>query len=780
MSKKLAVVVVHGVADQQPSESARQIAGLLTDLRPLGTYSTFQEEKIRVPAEPLCTRDDEEIHRSPFEDRNRDAILRHRGTPPHIEPEHGFMSDQLRCYDPEEHPRVFETVRLDGRHTATQCGVHIYEAYWADLSRLGKGIVVFFGELYQLLLHLPSLGRTTVDYARAEDKGGRLWPLFSWWHRWSVRWLTLFIVVLNLVVASLILPAVAPRLTRISPSDPAASGTAAVEVLVIAIPALAFLTGVALLLRRRQPPALIWILAPVVAAAVGAGVGAFAARQCGAGRVLVFEAWLISAGGIALVLSQYDSMRRGARWVGVVALLITGAALLYFLRQDDGKEQALTHAVLHALQLANFALQVAWRIHVVWLLAMVFLGFLCRAAASKEWKARARNTIWTARTTLALSTAIFANLTLTLWAALFTGVQKILPPGDTFVPLAFKVLYRLGGDPASTTSEIFIQKTLMLSASRGFILITVVFGLFALAAIWSIFPSIAVESSPPKRQQLPRSRNLGVWLTRGLNAIPAAAEIFWLLLAAMVILALWNIPSSGKTSWTAISASATLIIALAGMRFWLPGASGALDVMLDVDNYLRQHPKDDTPRARIAERCTSLLRFILDPKRNGGHRYDGVIIVAHSQGTIIVADLLRYLRATGDPLSSALEATQPAFFTMGCPLRQLYARAFPGLYPWVWPDGSGATPQDLAVAEWVNAYCSGDYVGRVIWGDPAAPTNWDRNVDGNGDPVPTPIAANVRQMCTGEGAHTHYWDRFGHDVAWMLDELIVARCRGDA
>jgi len=40
--KKVAVVVVHGVADQQPSDSARQIADLLTHLCPFGTYSTFQ------------------------------------------------------------------------------------------------------------------------------------------------------------------------------------------------------------------------------------------------------------------------------------------------------------------------------------------------------------------------------------------------------------------------------------------------------------------------------------------------------------------------------------------------------------------------------------------------------------------------------------------------------------------------------------------------------------------------------------------------------------------
>ena len=60
-------------------------------------------------------------------------------------------------------------------------------------------------------------------------------------------------------------------------------------------------------------------------------------------------------------------------------------------------------------------------------LITIVIGFLCWAAASGEWKRRAWNTIWTARTTLTLSTALFANLTLAIWAALFKGVQTILP-----------------------------------------------------------------------------------------------------------------------------------------------------------------------------------------------------------------------------------------------------------------------------------------------------------------------------------------------------------------
>jgi hypothetical protein len=33
-------------------------------------------------------------------------------------------------------------------------------------------------------------------------------------------------------------------------------------------------------------------------------------------------------------------------------------------------------------------------------------------------------------------------------------------------------------------------------------------------------------------------------------------------------------------------------------------------------------------------------------------------------------------------------------------------------------------------------------------------------------------------MCIGEGAHTHYWDQHGRDIAVKLDELIAVRCAG--
>ena len=400
---------------------------------------------------------------------------------------------------------------------------------------------------------------------------------------------------------------------------------------------------------------------------------------------------------------------------------------------------------------------------------------------------QAWNTAWTSRATLTLSTALFANLTLAVWTAVFKTVQNIVPANAAYRPIFIEgpLPNLLCLRSATTTIDCFLKETLMVSASRAFILITVVFGLFVIGAVWSILPSVLVESKPPRKQEdsaVPMHA-LGVWLTRGLSFIPWTAEIFTVLFVAAIwraVITMCTPPP--ENSWTAISAAAALLLALIGARFWLPGARGALDVVIDVDNYLRQHPKNNTPRARIAARFASVFDFLLKPERCG-HTYDSIVIIAHSQGTVIVADLLRFLKLEKHPLSSALATKNVALFTMGNPLRQLYSRAFSGLYPWVWPAGR-PTLDDVGVKEWINAYYSGDYVGRFVWEDKALPSMWYRrdadpqNID---RPSVHPISPGIEQMCLGEGAHTHYWDdRGGEDVAWMLNKLIAERCGGEA
>ena len=133
------------------------------------------------------------------------------------------------------------------------------------------------------------------------------------------------------------------------------------------------------------------------------------------------------------------------------------------------------------------------------------------------------------------------------------------------------------------------------------------------------------------------------------------------------------------------------------------GFRPVLDVILDVERHLRNMPHDKTPRALMTARYASLLRYLChaSPQAdNVSWGYDAIIIVAHSQGSVLSADLLRFLQRHHDEslakLSTATDVAQRGFgrrchpecpipivlFTMGCPLRQLYGLRFPDLYGW--------------------------------------------------------------------------------------------------
>jgi pimeloyl-ACP methyl ester carboxylesterase len=204
----------------------------------------------------------------------------------------------------------------------------------------------------------------------------------------------------------------------------------------------------------------------------------------------------------------------------------------------------------------------------------------------------------------------------------------------------------------------------------------------------------------------------------------------------------------------------------------------------------------------------SVLRYVAAYRDQQGNGYTSVVIVAHSLGALISADLLRYLRDEGDRKLEALGfggpggtcATIPLkLFTMGNPLRQLLNRFFPHLYHWMRdvPDGSlqplaGASavvsapipanalpdPNELGVAQWTNAYRSGDYVGRSLWLDEWYCRNSNGLERGSAPESLETIPAWVLpwpsrcEMCIGAGAHQHYWDDTAPDIARQLDLLL--------
>ena len=235
----------------------------------------------------------------------------------------------------------------------------------------------------------------------------------------------------------------------------------------------------------------------------------------------------------------------------------------------------------------------------------------------------------------------------------------------------------------------------------------------------------------------------------------------------------------------------------------LPSLRGPVDVAMDVDNHFREFPRTDIPRAHIFSRYVALLEHV----RSRG--YDRIVIVSHSQGTVISSELLRFLSSReqaaprpGDmPLVHGNALPPVNLLTLGCPLRQLYAARFPGLYAWVLARNGalfGPRAADLGVQRWMNAFCSGDYVGRWLWshaGDEAALRHpmvdtLDADPFGRADaytgfdpmpPVDTVLdAAREAEVCLGLGAHTHYFERDQTTVAWMIDYLVRARPIDDA
>jgi hypothetical protein len=257
--------------------------------------------------------------------------------------------------------------------------------------------------------------------------------------------------------------------------------------------------------------------------------------------------------------------------------------------------------------------------------------------------------------------------------------------------------------------------------------------------------------------------------------------------------------------YLAASYLAASVVAIS--TFILKSLTTVLDTILDVDNYLRTSPLDHTPRARIAERCTSLLRYIANYRDEQHWQYSKVIIVAHSLGSMVTTDLLRYLERSGkgspdsDLARYGFRRKQPHqnspelplyVFSMGSPLRQLLNRFFPHLYWWLsdipdnsleplanpvgppMPEITSPLPRsdEMNATLWVNAYRSGDYIGRDLWVG-----QWFNRNDSNGKGKPAEIAQagpprSCREMCIGAGAHTHYWDRSAPDIAVELDSLI--------
>jgi hypothetical protein len=783
-----------------------------------------------------------------------------------------FMHTQLDDYkgDPDENSCTtwkHSGRRLD-RDGKGEAEVDVYEMYWADLARPNNSILRFLFSFYQLLLHLVSLGRIALDQAGLEHMGAIDWFLYLRFYTYATRLLTLVVLPLLVLLYGVAL-APLPLLVQNDSLRAAIAGglimTAGLAGLLLASlrlkPWLGTKSWWFWLIPSLVPGALLsWFLsaepshAPLVLALewwlVGAGVSYWiflkydqvrnGARQTGAVLiVLITAAYLIGIalrrdfGEVALKTTSFVLVQHVFLTLRLLVLLFivlsVGAVVMEVICRlrltADANHRAELARARAAAKTARFALAIP---ALLILLLAVFTGSGAHESAIK------RLNLYDKAKTEIIHPGFGLNYLVMNEQETKTLLDRVQPPSTTQSVHCLNTsagYAPVSASPISCTPGEILQGLIVQSSPPGMLatigLAAVGFVLLGLI----ILPSVFYELFPVRAAPNGRARLLGNWLTAGLRHFHWTISLFW----AAVFLVPWislgialqnfaklpqprpsfllhfySAPLMLKGEWFLLSSGGIL----AGSAVVLSGIlvkylSSVLDTILDVDTYLRTSPADATPRALIVDRYASLLRYIhacRDP--DGQPAYNHVVIVAHSLGSLITADLLRFLRyskKTGrDRFSFDGPDCRPLpidFFSMGCPLRQLLSRFFPNLYRWVReepedtgkppdptlggetiPLGASPNPVKLGLRHWVNFYRSGDYVGRSVWINYVFGRTSGEDNDGV---FPKPPLAEIYtdknphertarfDACIGLGAHTHYWDRTAADVSTQLDRLIA-------
>ncbi|HJZ63484.1 MAG TPA: hypothetical protein VKD70_04140 [Candidatus Acidoferrum sp.] len=783
-----------------------------------------------------------------------------------------FMNVQIQEFAGDQPENSYTTWRHDGHRLRTdrtpEKEVHVYEMYWADLARPNNSLLRFLFSFYQLLLHLVSLGRLALDHASLENLGKLDWFLYLRTYTYAARVLSLAALPLLVLIYGV---ALAP-LPLLIPSNAVRAVIGGGVVVFAGLFAVLFASlrskpwlgagswWLWLLPSILPGSVLIWYLlknpdfAPFVLVVEWWIVGALVcywvfleydqvrngAKQAGTffiGLVTIaFFVILFAQGGhdeialksASILLVQYVFLL--LRLLIFLFIFLVGLSffleVVCMLRLASQKENRAELARARAAgRTARFAMAIP---ALLILLLAVFTGSAAYRFMDRygdPYEAAVVKPVLLPHFARSLALSPEDNRTLVYRIRIYSGKEN--PPSQNPQPATVPATPHVPIHAAHRILEgLIIQAappgmifTLVLSAA-GFVLL----GLIVLPSVYfEIFPARSAFNGP--------ARMLGNWLSAGFRSFRWSVTLIWVAIFAVPLLsiafAVWSYCSDSMQEsfllyfyslpWMA-EGEAQLLTAgglIAGSAVLLAGLlvkylSAVLDTILDVDTYLRTTPVNATPRAMIAERYVSLLRHIHMCKEPDGSRsYDHLVIVAHSLGSLITADLLRFLNSGCMPEAARYafagpieEALPIEFLSMGCPLRQLLNRFFPHLYRWISevpedtgfrakptqpeatiPAGSHPQPAQLLLRRWVNFYRSGDYVGRSIWTheifgrttgpddsgsypNPAVPSIFH-------DGASTGVVQRV-DSCIGLGAHTHYWDRSAPDVSTQLDILVAS------
>jgi hypothetical protein len=847
--QRIAVIAVHGVADQKPGETAQALAELLVAQAPDEVlYRSAGQTDVILPVPGLdpmgaaaydCARDGEGLSRGALLTDHLLSQARHNhlATTPYA-------------------ARLVLLERLGGEHVR-RCDV--FEMYWADLSRLKGSAPEIVTELFTLLFRLSTLGRDAIASGAQFFGASKSWKLLArlqngldWAYSrvLALLFLQLIMIALTLVVLGLL------------------RGHTGVAHKVIAV-VFSAVIGLRILYRWRR-------FVPAVAAAGALG----ASMWCLPASCAIGLAWFVSLGWVydaylKMCEERFSSVRRVGwiLWLGVLA-----ATAGFAVTQPTAGLEMWIFGSLRAFEFVLVSIGVWWIaagvVLVVWLAVGSLAGRVGKRGEGKPRKLapgeedpvdpvrrfQSKASVSTGRFGLAVSLAFFFVISMTTWALVNRGVAHAVDgfveaPADVteaaaavprfqYWPLIFKhpSIEFAHTQPQPFLAADFLDDRFNNSAEAffmSFMVLTVLLVYLAAVLLPCILAELRWVHQEPTR--------LGCWLTGGyrrletaiwavvtaavLSTAVVALALAWVLIAQDLPWA-WLIDAeryvADKSHWlleplVLSTGAATVALTAAGrlLSRYVPWLRAPLDIALDVDNHFREFPREGIPRARIFSRYVALLRQI------AAQNYDRIVIVSHSQGTVITADLLRYLKeraacetrgheaamkaaaAEHAPAASSLGPMPPDtvsalweglsgklhLFTAGSPLRQLYATRFPVMYDWVLASHGGRMgprAADIGVERWINAYGTGDYIGRWLWSRaPGADDAVLPGIDAShgpghqaGDRYPpstgtaTSLAKQVAaatelDVSVGAEAHTHYFDPERDAIAWLVDALVA-------
>jgi hypothetical protein len=523
-----------------------------------------------------------------------------------------FLREQLSCYAGDAAQETYVTTRLEGlrRAVATDraiaqpddtrspcdavnprgiaADVDIYEVFWSDLRHVAKGAIPFFGALYQLLMHLPELGRQALDAAVAEQPG-RSWRLLQDFHTYATRLFVLFLPLFSLqlllvALGDVVVQGVTHKTDVANVKVPVLGGIAVASLLVSC---LALLLAYFPLRRRVPGGPRRWAALPLL---VGLGAGAAAwwilrawvegPSDPDPGRgliVIAVDCWLATLAIVAVTCWYYRQIRPGAGLIGATAYVLSaGSFAVFFAGQHrPDPSAAYEYAALQTMQVVFAALVVIWFFLILFAWAGSIAGwFSVRRIQDLLARARARSAVRTARLTMALSASMAIVAVLVFWSGLVSyGIGhtrafqcayadaapvSLIPywvpttknlrdwnpalvkaPDEDTIQDVFRhgrsrtilpsVTCPSAPDANSVTARGYFRGLVATSVTSG---IPIALGLFAVAVFllgWAAIPAVmSDEKASSVGVTNEEMRRAGAWYTRGLDASAIVSWVVWL------------------------------------------------------------------------------------------------------------------------------------------------------------------------------------------------------------------------------------------------------------